>query len=62
MDPQLTGLGYQALIGEGLGENRQAIATALGQGAVGVDDQQVERSIRPLALSSPRAEVSILRM
>ncbi len=35
-------LGQQPLLGQGLGKDGQAIATALGQGAVGVDDQQIE--------------------
>ncbi|EZI26890.1 hypothetical protein PE143B_0119685 [Pseudomonas extremaustralis 14-3 substr. 14-3b] len=43
MHPQLTGRVHQALVGERLGKNRQAVATALGQGAIGVDDQQVKR-------------------
>ncbi|MNF90156.1 hypothetical protein D3C84_727100 [compost metagenome] len=36
----------QSLIAERLGENRQPVATALGQGAVGIDDQQIERRRR----------------
>ncbi|MNI44251.1 hypothetical protein D3C73_986200 [compost metagenome] len=45
MNPEHAGLVLreQALIAERLGKNRQAVAAALGEGAVGVDDQQVER-------------------